>query len=185
MREPAHTCRFVLRPRRYGHCDQDGPRTRTRPQQCFRPGGQVTFDDAQCRNLFGVSSCRRRDQRSANCENHDKRKRHTTGDSSEHGADCNPPTMQRALLVSARMVPPFALFQPGKRFSLGRAGCHSSHCLNSSPPCWAMLSGQTMRRVAPVSPTPRRASHWYRSTRVVDVATRASESRAGRVDGNS
>ena len=81
VREPAHTCRFVLRPCRYGHCDQDGPRTRTRPQQCRRPGRQVTLDDALCRNLFGVSSCRRRDQRSANCENHDKRKRHTTGDS--------------------------------------------------------------------------------------------------------
>ena len=38
--------------------------------------------------------------------------------------------------------------EPGKRFSLRRAWCHPSHCLNSSHLILAAPLGQTMRRVA-------------------------------------
>ena len=44
-----------------------------------------------------------------------------------------------------------------ERHRQGRVGCHSSHCLDLSPLIWVSPSGQTMRRVAPVTSMPQRA----------------------------
>ncbi len=46
-----------------------------------------------------------------------------------------------------------------------RGGCHPSHCLNSSLPCSETSLGQTMRRVAPVSPMQQSAPNGWRFQR--------------------
>ena len=92
MREPAHASRLVLRPGRHGHSDQDRPRTRTRPQQCLRPGGQVALDHSLRRYLFGIGDSRQRHENGNEREDHDEHKRHTTGGRYEHEADCTAST---------------------------------------------------------------------------------------------